>query len=177
MKNLTFTIVCFLLSCMYCSAQINVDFGADYITHNNCPPATVNFVDVSTSTQGAIISWEWDLGDGTLSNEENPTHIYDLPGDYTICLTVSDGMSSNSLCKDAYILIGDGSFTLSCLDDIELSCTESLETIPEPFVSNACSDVTISYNDVVFNLFCESIDIERTWTAIDADGNIATCIQ
>lgn len=36
-------------------------------------------------------SWEWDFGDGTTSNEENPVHQYDEPGTYTVSLKV-DGV-------------------------------------------------------------------------------------
>lgn len=36
-------------------------------------------------------SWEWNFGDGTTSNEENPVHQYEEPGTYTITLKV-DGV-------------------------------------------------------------------------------------
>lgn len=39
---------------------------------------------------GNINSWHWDFGDGNTSSQQNPTHQYDTPGTYNICLTVSD---------------------------------------------------------------------------------------
>jgi len=39
---------------------------------------------------GSINNWLWDFGDGTTSSAQNPTHQYENPGDYTVCLTVSD---------------------------------------------------------------------------------------
>ncbi|MGE0064311.1 MAG: DUF3344 domain-containing protein [Methanobacteriales archaeon] len=47
-------------------------------------PLTVQFQDLST---GAT-EWLWDFGDGTNSTEQNPTHIYTQPGEYTVTLTV-----------------------------------------------------------------------------------------
>lgn len=37
-----------------------------------------------------IASYEWDFGDGTTSQEENPVKAYEEPGDYTVTLTVTD---------------------------------------------------------------------------------------
>ncbi len=36
-------------------------------------------------------SWQWNFGDGTSSNEENPVHSYEEPGTYTVSLEV-DGI-------------------------------------------------------------------------------------
>jgi PKD repeat protein len=33
----------------------------------------------------------WDFGDGATSTEEDPTHIYTEPGEFTVSLTVTDG--------------------------------------------------------------------------------------
>lgn len=41
-------------------------------------------------TLGNVISWEWDFGDGTKSNEQNPQHTYKKPGTYTISLMTFD---------------------------------------------------------------------------------------
>ena len=36
-------------------------------------------------------TYEWDFGDGTTGTEQNPVHVYDNEGTYTMTLTVSDG--------------------------------------------------------------------------------------
>ena len=41
-------------------------------------------------------SWYWDFGDGDSSYEQNPTHIYTEPGNYTVIFTVSDDISNSS---------------------------------------------------------------------------------
>jgi hypothetical protein len=39
---------------------------------------------------GEIVSYQWDFGDGTTAEGENPVHTYPFPGTYTVTLTVID---------------------------------------------------------------------------------------
>jgi len=50
-------------------------------------PLTVDFTDLSTNFP---TTWLWNFGDGDLSTLKNPTHIYDLPGVYTVTLTATN---------------------------------------------------------------------------------------
>jgi PKD repeat protein len=52
----------------------------------------------SHDPDGDALTYAWDFGDGTTSNELNPTHTYTEPGEYTARLTVSDpsGRSNSS---------------------------------------------------------------------------------
>lgn len=50
----------------------------------------IQFTDESTDEDGSISSWSWDFGDGEISTEQNPTHVYDEAGNYTVELTVTD---------------------------------------------------------------------------------------
>ncbi len=58
---------------------------------------TVSFTDLSTAYDG-ITSWAWDFdNDGTVdSTEQNPTHVYNLAGNYQVNLTVTDGDGSTA---------------------------------------------------------------------------------
>ena len=64
------------------------------ITYGN-PPLTVQFSDIST---GASNSWNWDFGDGSTSNEQNPVHTFFTAGRYNVKLSVgnADGTSSKT---------------------------------------------------------------------------------
>jgi plastocyanin len=42
-------------------------------------------------------SIEWDFGDGITSQENNPTHIYNNPGEYTITITVTDNKQKTAI--------------------------------------------------------------------------------
>ncbi|MEP7167849.1 MAG: PKD domain-containing protein [Bacteroidota bacterium] len=59
-----------------------------------CPPYTAYFHDSSTNA----ISWLWNFGDGTISTQQNPVHIYANPGSYSVSLTIttSDGCTYTS---------------------------------------------------------------------------------
>ena len=47
------------------------------------------------STGDEPLAFLWDFGDGTTSNERNPTHAYAAEGDYTVTLTVSNALGSD----------------------------------------------------------------------------------
>lgn len=53
----------------------------------------VNFIDTS---QGNIVSWHWDFGDGNMSGMQNPTHTYQSAGYYTVSLTITDSDGKTS---------------------------------------------------------------------------------
>ncbi len=52
-------------------------------------PLGVAFTNKSNVVHGSITSYLWSFGDGTTSSEENPVHIYENPGTYTITLTTT----------------------------------------------------------------------------------------
>ncbi len=65
-------------------------------------PLTVQFTDKST---GVIISWLWDFGDGQTSTLQNPAHIYQSFGTYTVSLTVKSQDSSDTETKQDYVSV------------------------------------------------------------------------
>ncbi len=78
---------------------------ADFITYNprvGCPPHVIYFFDRS---KGTIASRLWNFGDGTTSTEENPVHVYENPGHYSVSLTVSDGTYTDVEIKKDYIIV------------------------------------------------------------------------
>ena len=63
-------------------------------------PFLYHFKDLST---GNINAWQWDFGDGSVSTERNPSHQFDGPGTYKICLTASD-QNNVAGCSDQFCL-------------------------------------------------------------------------
>ena len=51
---------------------------------------TVTFIDRSTDSDGSIVLWFWDFGDGKTSTQQNPRHRYAKYKNYTVTLTVTD---------------------------------------------------------------------------------------
>jgi len=67
-------------------------------------PLTVDFTDTST---GTITSWAWDFGDGGTSTAQNPSHTYAASGLYTVSLTVTGTLGTDSVTKVDYITAND----------------------------------------------------------------------
>lgn len=76
-----------------------------------------NRVKFTNQSSKEAATFEWDFGDGVKSTEENPFHIYSVPGTYTVKLIVSDGTSAanyeqNVLVNDKSTWVANGNFYL-----------------------------------------------------------------
>jgi PKD repeat protein len=60
---------------------------------------TVYFNSTSFDSDGWIVNWTWDFGDGNYSYFENVTHQYVDDGDYTVNLTVEDNDNATSFIE------------------------------------------------------------------------------
>lgn len=58
-----------------------------------CMPLRVDFTNTSTYD----VSYLWNFGDGTISNDENPMHVYYQPGTYNVALTVTGPGGQNDV--------------------------------------------------------------------------------
>ena len=50
-------------------------------------------------------SWNWDFGDGSTSNDQNPTHTYKEVGTYTVSLTVSNDAGTDTETKTDLVTV------------------------------------------------------------------------
>ena len=70
-------------------APVGVNFLPS--TPSPCISLQKNFQDLSNFADvPADATYYWEFGDGNVSFEQNPTHIYAIPGTYTVCLSVDD---------------------------------------------------------------------------------------
>ncbi|MEQ8244685.1 PKD domain-containing protein [Fulvivirga sp.] len=105
-------------------AAINVQ---DY---NYCLPVSINLVNESSKLQNA--TYQWSFGDGTTSNQFEPSHVFNNPGEYQISLLVTnEGLCSQSvdlnkpiMAYDTTRLIQPQVFKLSVFNEnaIEMDC-------------------------------------------------------
>jgi gliding motility-associated-like protein len=72
--------------------------------NEGCTPLLTKFTDKSQPGSGSINKWEWDLGDGRLSNEQHPAYTYSGVGSFNVTLKVSNTAGcSASVQKTAYV--------------------------------------------------------------------------
>ena len=72
------------------TVTVHFDPIANFTTSNVCLGQTATFVDLSTYSPGdTIVSWDWDFGDATTSNLQNPTHSYLTSGTYNVTLDIT----------------------------------------------------------------------------------------
>ena len=88
MKRIFLTSLFSLFVIVACS-QIQCQADFSYIQNG---PTTI-FTDLSTINSGwstnYSVTWDWDLGDGNASTQQNPTHTYANNGIYWVCLIVT----------------------------------------------------------------------------------------
>ena len=66
----------------------------------DCVPLMVEFTDESYAGDGPLLSWLWDFGDGGTSGTPNPTHTFVEPGVYTVTLTVTSALGTDTVTLD-----------------------------------------------------------------------------
>lgn len=77
-------------------------------TLSGTAPLTVNFSSAGSSDpDGTIVSYQWDFGDQTTSNQQNPSHVFNTAGSYTVVLTVTDDAGSSAQDSDVVVVTDD----------------------------------------------------------------------
>ncbi len=113
-------------------------------------PLNVSFTDQST---GLPISWIWNFGDGNTSTEQNPVHVYNNPGLYTVSLTASNAGGNNTLTKSSYIAVSN-------------SITAPVATFSANTTSGS-APLSVSFTD-------SSAGLPTSWVWTFGDGNTST---
>lgn len=100
-------------------------------------PDLVAFAEVTSQDNGRVdfkgeifngppeYSYHWDFGDGYTSNEQNPTHIYEENGKYTVTFTATDGAGR----KDSFLI-----------NDLAIKCRSKTERL---FFDNLLNKISI----------------------------------
>lgn len=95
------------------------------------PGETVNFVDLSTAYPYRW-TWEFEGGSPAVSNQPNPSVVYNTPGSYNVKLTVGNNIGTDEITKEMYIVVSEAD-----------PCTAA------PQADFTASERLIAYGDVV----------------------------
>ena len=96
MKN-TIVLIMVVLLCMACSEdkQINIKPVSAFKTSELTVEEgqLVSFTDLSFDEDGQVTKWNWNFGNGEVSEEQSPTIKYSTAGEYVVTLSVWDNLS------------------------------------------------------------------------------------
>jgi PKD repeat protein len=84
---------------LYCYADFRIEENT--MVNCNCP-GVYNFYDQSV---GDIKSWSWDFGDGNVSAEKNPTHMYNKGGIFDVSLSIETNNGCRSYVRQ-FLVVG-----------------------------------------------------------------------
>ena len=62
----------------------------------------------SVDVDGTIVSYNWDLGDGTFSSDANPVHTYVTADTFNVTLTVTDDLGGLGTSNTSAVIINSG---------------------------------------------------------------------
>ena len=133
------------------------DFTSD--EQGGAAPLSVQFEDLST---GEPVLWFWEFGDGSVSTVQNPSHIYESTGVYSVSLEVTTSFGCNDeIVKEDYIDVITGVATHLIDSNINL--------YPNPSKGDIYVEVsgyTGTIEASVINLFGVEV-ISETWKEIN----------
>src|SRR5258706_1207990 len=74
------------------------------VVDSGCAPLKVAFRNITSLLNIQVQSWLWNFGDGAADSSQNPTHIFQTKGIYSISLTAKTAQG----CENIFILPGAG---------------------------------------------------------------------
>ncbi len=149
---------------------------------SGCAPYVVQFENFSTGDQ-----FEWSFGDGTVSEEFEPSHTYNTPGVYDVVMIASDSLSCNLADTSSFQItistpvdyVPSFDFLYNCED---MSITTN-NTTGYDFLNYVWTlgDGTVMEGENIVYSYTEPGEYELTLTAIDngcdSDSSITEVIQ
>jgi hypothetical protein len=77
-----------------------------YIWQDTLSPSSSNaWIGINNSTGTMPLTYTWLFSDGSSSNQAYPIHVFSVPGNYVICLTITDANGcSSSMCDSSAVL-------------------------------------------------------------------------
>lgn len=141
---------------------------ADYTFTIPCIRQGTIFTDLSPTTNGNIIAWQWNFGDGGNASIQNPIHTYNSTGSFPTSLQVQSQYGCFSILRTIPVNISratafagrDTTATFDVPLQLQASGGVSYEWTPtiglnNPFIANP---VTILRNDITYTVKATDIN-------------------
>jgi len=134
-----------------------------------CVGQPIQFTDISTTNGGsAIVDHYWTFDDNSFSAEQNPSHTYNEPRNYTVVLTITNECGCTSTVKKDVIVKDLGGFEILCASVV---CEGNTSNYSLP--SNGehlCDDYnfTVQGGEITNNHNDGTVSV--LWNHVDASG-------
>lgn len=164
------------------------DCVADFTYTIDSVPGGAYVVQFTDASIGNPQFWMWEFGDGEMSEEQNPEHIYYESGEYMVCLTIFSDSTSN--CFDSYcemIIIGNGGggndcenwFWYDTWDNLTFEFYGESSPFPADYYSWDFGDGTTGYGQMVDHTYDPAMGdvflVTLTTMAV-TPGTVDTCV-
>lgn len=108
----------------------NVDFS--FTPNNVCASTPVQFTDLSATSPGANVEWLWMFGDSTISDLQNPQHVFEDTGTLDVKLILSNNGCTDSVTKQIRVLppVAKFGYSVNCNSRLQVTFLDSSLTNP-----------------------------------------------
>jgi len=116
-----------------------------------CTELNCSFIDGSSDSDGSVVAWSWDFGDGNTSTTRSPSHTYAAGGSYTVRLTATDDDGATDVSSQTIVV-------------------EPPNTAPAAGFGQSCTGLDCSFSDTS----SDSDGSIASWFWDFGDGNTST---
>ncbi|MES2761693.1 MAG: PKD domain-containing protein [Bacteroidota bacterium] len=128
-----------------------------------------NYYAYNTSTGNGGLSYLWNFGDGTTSTQQYPSHQYATPGQYVVCITVTNtigGLScSDTHCDSSSVQRMASGFLMSHLSVIPQTVTSikqaemvtGVKAFPNPIANELTIEATAVDNSKLMYVLTDAL--------------------
>ncbi len=129
---------------------------------SSCTDLDCTFSDTSSDSDGSVVAWDWDFGDGTTSTVQNPANSYTAGGTYTVSLTVTDDQGATGTTSAPVTVTAPGGASTMHVSDLDAVSV----SMGRPWMAIVTVSVVDDGGTVVADAY-----IEGVWKG----GTTATC--
>jgi hypothetical protein len=115
---------------------------ADFLAQPRTGEGLLN-VQFTDRSIGNITHWLWDFGDGTSSNEQNPTHEYENVGRYIIKLQIIGPDGADTEIKNDYINVARVSGAVAEIEAAEFA-TSNIDIAPTQVLPDQVVSISVN---------------------------------